>query len=54
MMLMAKSSKNKRRVREKRVIAPPESIAVYTTSAKFRKEERESKEREQEAARESD
>ena len=54
MMLMAKSTKNKRRAREKRVLTPPEGIAVYTTSAKFRKEERESKEREQEAARESD
>jgi len=54
MIFMPGSPRKKRRLREKRVIIPPEGIAVYTTSAKFRKEERESKEREQEAARESD
>jgi len=54
MILVPGSPQEKRRLREKRVITPPEGIAVYTTSAKFRREERERKQREQEATRESD
>jgi len=51
---MPKPSKNKRRVREKRLLALPKGIEIYTTSTKFKREERERKQREQEAARESD
>jgi hypothetical protein len=51
---MPRSSETKRRVRERRVIVPPEGIAVYTTSEKSKKEEIERKLREQEATRESD
>ena len=51
---MSRSPENKRRVREKRFVASPEGIVVYTASAKAMKEERERKQREQEATRESD
>jgi hypothetical protein len=51
---MAKPPKNKRRIPEKRFSTPPEGIEVYTTSNKFKKEEKERKQREQEATRESD
>jgi hypothetical protein len=54
MIFMAKSPKKKRRLHEKRFSAQPERIQVDTTSAKFKKEERESEQREQEAARDSD
>jgi hypothetical protein len=53
-MLMARLSRYKRRVGEKRFDPPPEAIVVYTTPKEFRKEQSESKQREQEAARESD
>jgi hypothetical protein len=39
---------------EKRFSAPPESIEIDNTSAKFKKEEKEREQREQEAAREGD
>ncbi len=51
---MPKVSKRKHRLHEKRFAAPPKGIIVDTVSAKFRKEEFESEEREREAARESD
>jgi hypothetical protein len=54
MGFMPNPLQNKRRIRKKRFIAPPEGIEVYTTSAKFKKEEEERKQREQEATRESD
>jgi hypothetical protein len=54
MMFMARSSRSKRRVPKKAVGNLPEGIEVYTTSEEFKKEETESKQREQEAARESD
>jgi hypothetical protein len=54
MTFMTRPSRNKRRVPKKAVNNLPEGIEVYTTSKEFRKEEKESKQREQEAARESD
>jgi len=53
-IIMAKPPKNKRRIPEKRSNPLPEGIEVYTTSTKFKKAEKERKQREQEAARESD
>jgi hypothetical protein len=53
-MLMARLSRNKRRVGERRFDTPSEGIVVYNTPKEFKKEQSESKQREQEAARESD
>jgi len=53
-IIMAKPSKNKRHIPEKRFSTQPEGIEVYSTSTKFKKEEKERKQREQEATRESD
>ncbi len=54
MMLMARPSRVRRRLGERRFDPPAEAIVVYTTSKEFRKEQSESKQREQDAARESD
>ncbi len=51
---MPKASRNKRRLNEKRFAAPPKGIEVYITSAEHKKEDKERKQREQEATRESD
>jgi hypothetical protein len=54
MIFMPRSPKNKRRLHEKRFSAPPERVQIDPTSKKFKKEEREQEQREQEAAHESD
>jgi len=51
---MSKPATNKRRVREKRLNPPIEGIELDVLSTKFKKEEKEQKQRAQEATRESD